>query len=68
MKMIVAVAFLVLGFCWPAAAQVAPYVYPISLGTSQVQVLGQNPARKKLIFHNPNDTAMKRIYCRLIME
>lgn len=41
----------------PAAAQVAPYVYPISLGTSQVQVIGQNAARKKLIFHNPNDTA-----------
>jgi hypothetical protein len=41
----------------PAAAQTAPYVYPMTVGTSSAQVLANNPARKKLIFHNPNDTA-----------
>lgn len=41
----------------PALAQQAPYVYPISIGTSSIQVIGANAARKKLIFHNPNDTA-----------
>jgi hypothetical protein len=41
----------------PAVAQVPPYTYPISIGTSSIQIIGNNVARKKLIFHNPNDTA-----------
>jgi hypothetical protein len=39
------------------AQQVPPYVYPLTIGTSSVQVLPVNPLRKKLIFHNPNDQA-----------
>lgn len=41
----------------PAFAQQAPYVYGPTLGTSSVQILGNNPARKRLLFFNPNDTA-----------
>lgn len=40
-----------------ASAQVPPYVYPIAIGTSAIQVLPANNARKKIIFHNPNDIA-----------
>lgn len=39
------------------AQQVPPYTYPQTIGTSSVTVLPANPARKKVIFHNPNDTA-----------
>jgi hypothetical protein len=39
------------------AQQVPPYVYPITLGTASIQILANNPGRKKLIFTNPNDTA-----------
>lgn len=31
-----------------------PYVYPVTLGTSQAQILAANPARKRLVFINPN--------------
>lgn len=56
-KRLAAVAFLV-GLSAPALAQqVPPYVYPIALGTSSVTVLAADAARKKLIFHNPNDVA-----------
>lgn len=41
----------------PAFAQVPPYTYPVAIGTSSIQILTNNTARKKLIFHNPNDTA-----------
>jgi flavoprotein len=47
--------------CFVSAAhaqQVPPYTYPQTLGTSSVQVLPVNPARKKVIFHNPNATAL----------
>lgn len=53
-------AVLILGFvalAWPAHAQVPPYTYPLTIGTSSVSILIANPARKKLIFHNPNDVA-----------
>jgi hypothetical protein len=40
------------------AQQQPPYTYPITLGTSSVTILPANPARKKLIFHNPNATAI----------
>lgn len=39
------------------AQQVPPYVYPLTIGTSSTPILAANPSRKKLIFHNPNDTA-----------
>jgi hypothetical protein len=42
----------------PAIAQVPPYTYPISLGTTSVSILPANTSRKKLIFHNPNATAL----------
>lgn len=38
-------------------AQTPPYTYPQTIGTSSVSILAANPARKKLIFHNPNDVA-----------
>jgi hypothetical protein len=51
-------AFLVLCFVGAAQAQqVPPYTYPLTIGTSSTSILSANPARKKLIFHNPNDTA-----------
>jgi hypothetical protein len=39
------------------AQQVPPYTYPQVIGTSSVTVLPPDPARKKVVFHNPNDTA-----------
>jgi hypothetical protein len=39
------------------AQQIPPYTYPITLGTSSTTILAANPGRKKVIFHNPNDTA-----------
>jgi hypothetical protein len=39
------------------AQQVPPFSYPQTIGTSSVAILAANPARKKLIFHNPNDSA-----------
>lgn len=41
----------------PSFAQQAPYVYGPTLGTSSVQILGNNPARKRVMFINPNATA-----------
>lgn len=57
-KRLAAIAFLV-GLSAPALAQTPPYVYPISIGTSSITVLAADPTsqRKKLIFHNPNDSA-----------
>jgi hypothetical protein len=40
------------------AQQVPPYVYPVTIGAAQATILPANPARKKLIFHNPNATAL----------
>jgi hypothetical protein len=42
----------------PAFGQIPPYTYPLTLGTSQVTILPANTARKKLIFQNPNATAL----------
>jgi hypothetical protein len=42
----------------PAFPQVPPYVYPVTLGTSSFQILPLNPARKRVIFVNPNATAL----------
>jgi hypothetical protein len=39
-------------------AQTPPYVYPLTIGTSPVQVLpGPNQARRRVVFQNPNATA-----------
>lgn len=48
-----------LALCLASAAQAQspPFTYPQTIGTSSVSILAANPARKKLIFHNPNDTA-----------
>jgi hypothetical protein len=41
-----------------AIAQVPPYAYPLTIGTSPTQVLpGPNAARRRLVFVNPNATA-----------
>jgi hypothetical protein len=40
-----------------ALAQTPPYTYPQTIGTSSVTVLPPDPAREKVIFHNPNDPA-----------
>jgi hypothetical protein len=40
------------------AQQVPPYVYPVTLGTAQATILPANTARKKVIFSNPNATAL----------
>ncbi|WGR74341.1 MULTISPECIES: hypothetical protein [unclassified Bradyrhizobium] len=53
-----ALALLLVMFAAPAfSQQVPPYVYPLTIGTSSTSILPANPSRKKLIFHNPNDTA-----------
>jgi hypothetical protein len=31
--------------------------YPLTIGTSSTSILSANSARKKVIFHNPNDAA-----------
>jgi hypothetical protein len=41
-----------------AFAQTPPYAYPITIGTSPVQVLGPDAARRRLVFSNPNATAI----------
>jgi hypothetical protein len=54
-------AVAVLSFCVSGLAiaqQVPPYVYPVTLGTSQASILAANNNRKKLIFQNPNATAL----------
>lgn len=49
--------FLALCLAGAAHAQSPPFTYPQTIGTGSVQILAANPARKKLIFINPNDTA-----------
>src|SRR5258707_3999937 len=59
--MIRALAAVLFALCVAGAAHtqalLPPYTYPQTIGTSSVTVLPANNARKKLIFHNPNDTA-----------
>jgi hypothetical protein len=57
MKFVAALLFLSLASA-AHAQQVPPFTYPQTLGTSSVTVLPANPARKKVIFHNPNATAL----------
>jgi hypothetical protein len=41
-----------------AFAQVPPYDYPLTITTSPVQILGPNATRRRLVFSNPNATAL----------
>lgn len=53
-------ATIILAMCIASAAlaqQVPPFTYPLTIGTSSVSILPADPARKKLLFHNPNDSA-----------
>jgi hypothetical protein len=58
MKRLAAALFLCCLSASAFAQQVPPYVYPITIGAAQATILPANPARKKLIFNNPNATAM----------
>jgi hypothetical protein len=49
---------LLLAGAMSAFAQVPPYVYAVTLGTISIQVLPVNPSRKRVIFVNPNATAL----------
>lgn len=57
MKRIASALLAVLALTASLHAQVAPYIYAPTIGTSSSQVLSQNPLRKRLIFVNPNATA-----------
>jgi flavoprotein len=57
-KLIILAFAVIIGLATGAAAQVPPYVYPVTLGTTSIQVLPINPARKRVIFVNPNATAL----------
>lgn len=41
----------------PLSAQQAPFVYAVTIGASSAAVLAANASRKRLLFHNPNDSA-----------
>jgi hypothetical protein len=56
-RFLVASLFLALSCFGARAQQVPPYTYPQTIGTSSVTILPANNTRKKLVFHNPNDTA-----------
>jgi flavoprotein len=58
LRKLIILASLIIGLVTGAAAQVPPYVYPVTLGTSSVQILPVNPARKRVMFINPNATAL----------
>jgi hypothetical protein len=61
MKRIAAALFF---FCLSVSAfaqQQAPFIYPVTLGTSQVTILPANNNRKKVLFQNPNATALVAI-------
>ena len=55
-RILVAIALLLASSI--AFAQTPPYVYPITVGTSSVQILGPDNARRRLVFSNPNATAI----------
>jgi hypothetical protein len=58
-RLAAALLFLFLCLAGPAfAQQVPPYVTPVTLGTSQATILPASTARKKLIFQNPNTSAL----------
>ena len=45
-----------------AALAQAPFVYPITVGTTPIQALPNNPLRKKIWLYNPNPVA-KIAFC-----
>jgi hypothetical protein len=55
MRKQIALLLLLAGAATGAVAQVP---HPVTLGTSSIQVLPVNPARKRVIFVNPNATAL----------
>lgn len=50
-------ALLLICLAGAALAQVPPYTYALTIGTASTQILGTDPARKRLIFVNPNAIA-----------
>ena len=56
-KLLLILTALLLTATGAQAQQLPPFTYPQTIGTGSVTVLPANPARKKLIFHNPNDSA-----------
>ena len=40
------------------AQQVPPYVYPATIGTASTPILPVNSARRRIVFYNPNATAI----------
>ena len=40
-----------------------PVTYAVTVGTSSIPVIGVNPQRKGLVFHNPHATAKIAICC-----
>jgi hypothetical protein len=57
MKRLLILLGLIAAIAAPAAAQQLPYAWPQTVGTTAVQVLPANPARKQVFFHNPNASA-----------
>lgn len=57
MKRLIAILGLLAALAAPAAAQQLPYDQSQTVGTSPVQVLAVNPARKQIFVHNPNSSA-----------
>jgi hypothetical protein len=55
---LITTVLLALLFASASRAQVPPYVYAVTLGTTQVQVLPNNPSRHRVRFVNPNATAL----------
>jgi hypothetical protein len=52
-------SFLLAGAAYAAAQSPAPpYAYPRTVGTSSAQVLAGNNARRRVLFSNPNATAI----------
>jgi hypothetical protein len=58
MKHLTAMLFALLASGAAAQQILPPYVYAYTIGTTQMQVLPANNARKRAIFINPNATAL----------
>lgn len=55
--LLAAIALLAVPAAW-ALSPAIPYGYPITIGTTAAQVLGADTIRKRVIFINPNTTAL----------
>jgi hypothetical protein len=58
MKHLIAMLSALLGGTADAQQILPPYVYAYTIGTTQMQALPANAARKRAIFINPNATAL----------